>query len=70
MGAMAGRNPDDGAETWRMIDGYKVVLTPDDGQIAVRVPFFPGLFTWGATEDEALASAREAIDLALLDADS
>ena len=44
---------------------YTIVLTPDDGQVSVSVPALPGVFTWGATEDEALASAREAIELSL-----
>ena len=46
---------------------YTVVLTPDDGQIAVRVPALPGLFTWGKNRSEAMAAAREAIALYLED---
>jgi antitoxin HicB len=44
---------------------YTILLAPDDGQYSVRVPAMPGIFTWGATSDEALASAREAIELHL-----
>jgi predicted RNase H-like HicB family nuclease len=44
---------------------YTITLTPDDGQISVRVPAMPGVFTWGATDAEALTSAREAIELHL-----
>jgi antitoxin HicB len=45
---------------------YTVILTPDtDEQLSVTVPAMPGIFTWGVTPDEALASAREAIELYL-----
>jgi predicted RNase H-like HicB family nuclease len=46
---------------------YTVVLTqdPDDDAIMVTVPAMPGVLTWGATREEALASAREAIELHL-----
>ena len=42
---------------------YTVLLTPDhdEGGYAVRVPALPGLHTQGATYDQALANAREAI---------
>jgi antitoxin HicB len=48
-----------------MTHTYTIVLTPDDGQFSVRVPALPGVFTWGTSEDEAIASAREAIALHL-----
>jgi predicted RNase H-like HicB family nuclease len=43
---------------------YTVILTPerDGSAINVRVPAMPGVFTWGATPEEALVSAREAIE--------
>jgi antitoxin HicB len=46
---------------------YTVVLTPesDGSAINVMVPALPGVLTWGATVEEALASAREAIELHL-----
>ena len=46
---------------------YTVVLTPepDGSAVNVAVPAMPGVFTWGRTEAEALASAREAIALHL-----
>ena len=44
---------------------YTVVLTPDDGQIAVRVPAMPGIFTWDSTTERALNAAVEAIRLKL-----
>ena len=46
---------------------YTVVLTPEQDGSAynVTVPSMPGCLTWGATVDDALASAREAIALDL-----
>ena len=46
---------------------YTVVLVPEPegAPISVIVPAMPGVLTWGATRDEALASAREAIELHL-----
>jgi predicted RNase H-like HicB family nuclease len=39
----------------------KVILSPEaEGGFSVAVPAFPGCFTEGETEDEALANAREA----------
>jgi predicted RNase H-like HicB family nuclease len=42
---------------------YTVVLTaePDGSAWNVVVPTLPGCFTWGATVEEALAMARDAI---------
>ena len=46
---------------------YTVVLTPepDGSAFNVTVPAMPGCLTWGATVEEALAHAREAIALHL-----
>ena len=46
---------------------YTVVLTPepDGSAVNVAVPAMHGVHTWGATEADALASAREAIALHL-----
>ena len=44
---------------------YTILLTHDDGQISVRVPAMPSIVTCGATTDQALTSAREAIELHL-----
>ena len=46
---------------------YNVVLTvePDASAVNVAVPAMPGVLTWGATIDEALAAAQEAITLHL-----
>jgi predicted RNase H-like HicB family nuclease len=46
-----------------------VFLIPDaeDGGYTVQVPALPGCFTEGATADEALANARDAIRLYLED---
>ena len=45
---------------------YPVVLHTDDGiRFGVTVPDLPGCFSAGDTLDEALDSAREAIDLQL-----
>lgn len=46
---------------------YTVLLIPDpdDGGYTVRVPALPGITTEGATVAEALANAKEAIELML-----
>ena len=46
---------------------YTVILTPDAGEggYTVRVPALPGCNTEGVTLEEALANAREAIELYL-----
>jgi predicted RNase H-like HicB family nuclease len=51
-----------------MTGGYHVVLEPDanGGYVAV-VPAFPGCYSQGDTEQEALANAREAILLTIED---
>ena len=48
---------------------YTVVLTPEPDGSAwnVTVPALPGCFTWGATVEEALAIARDAIAVYLSD---
>lgn len=45
----------------------EVVLEPDEeaGGFVVTVPALSGCFTQGATEEEALANAKEAIELYL-----
>ncbi len=41
---------------------YRVLIEPDeDGRFVAEVPSLPGCVTQGATRDEALANAREAI---------
>lgn len=42
---------------------YHVVLVPDGGNYMVLVPSLPGCITFGATVEEALAMAKEAITL-------
>jgi antitoxin HicB len=45
---------------------YTIVLDPDlDGGFVVHVPALPEVCTQGDTEAEALANAREAIELAI-----
>lgn len=47
---------------------FTVILTPEPGQpdvYNVTVPALPGCFTWGQGREEALANAREAIELYL-----
>ncbi|MGI8643883.1 MAG: type II toxin-antitoxin system HicB family antitoxin [Thermomicrobiales bacterium] len=46
---------------------YTIVLTeePDGSAYNVTVPAMPGCLTWGATLDEAMVHAREAIALHL-----
>lgn len=47
---------------------YSVVLRPEpDGGFTVRVPALPEIVTYGADEEEALAMAKEAIELVLED---
>jgi predicted RNase H-like HicB family nuclease len=41
---------------------YTVLIYPDEGAYSVVVPALPGCVTWGSTLDEAVASAREAIE--------
>jgi predicted RNase H-like HicB family nuclease len=40
---------------------YRIVLHRSDEGFAVSVPGLPGCWSQGATEDEAIANAREAI---------
>ncbi|KAB2846712.1 MAG: type II toxin-antitoxin system HicB family antitoxin [Hyphomicrobiaceae bacterium] len=45
---------------------YTVILEPlDEGGFLVHVPALPEVVTGGDTEDEALAMAKEAIELVL-----
>jgi antitoxin HicB len=45
---------------------YSVVLCPEpEGGFTVRVPAFPEIVTYGQDEQEALAMAREAIELSV-----
>lgn len=46
---------------------YTIVLTPeaDGSAYNVTVPAMPGCLTWGATVEDAIAYAREAIALHL-----
>ena len=45
---------------------YTIILEPmEEGGFLVRVPALPEIVTCGDTEDEALAMAREAIELVL-----
>jgi antitoxin HicB len=49
-----------------MSQTYTVVLEPaDEGGFIVTVPALPEVATQGDTRDEALANAREAIELVL-----
>ena len=41
---------------------YPVVLHPSDEGFAVSCPGLPGCWSQGATEDEALANIRDAIE--------
>ncbi len=43
---------------------YRVTIQPDeDGVFIAEVPALPGCITQGATRQEALANAKEAIEL-------
>lgn len=46
---------------------YSILLLPEENSsgFTVEVPALPGLVTFGATREEALAMAREAIELYL-----
>jgi len=51
-----------------MTKRFTVVLQQgEDGMIVASCPALPGVWTQGATRDEALANAREAIELAVED---
>jgi predicted RNase H-like HicB family nuclease len=52
-----------------VVKTYTIVLEPDPeaGGFTVLVPALPGCVTEGATVEEALANAREAISLTLED---
>lgn len=41
---------------------YTVLIYPDEDAYSVVVPVLPGCVTWGSTLDEAVASARDAIE--------
>jgi antitoxin HicB len=41
---------------------YTVLIYPDEGAYSVVVLALPGCVTWGNTLDEAVSSAREAIE--------
>ena len=46
---------------------YHITLRPEpEGGFTVRVPALPEIVTYGETEDEALAMAKDAIELVLL----
>lgn len=45
---------------------YRVIISRDnEGHWLASVPAIPGSHTWGASKDEALANAREAIEVCL-----
>jgi predicted RNase H-like HicB family nuclease len=51
---------------------YTVILQPEtepgfEGYLNVIVPALPGCFTYGASREEALANAKEAIELYIED---
>jgi antitoxin HicB len=47
---------------------FAVVLEPEDeGGFTVRVPAFPEIVSYGKDEREALAMAKDAIDLVIAD---
>jgi predicted RNase H-like HicB family nuclease len=56
-------------EVARMDLAYRVVLEPEPDKSAynVIVPAFPHAHTWGSTIEEALAHAREVIELEIED---
>ena len=57
------------AEVDRMDLAYRVILEPEPDKSAynVIVPAFPNAHTWGSTVQEALAHAREVIELEIED---
>lgn len=56
-------------ESLRMDVAYRVILEPEPDKSAynVIVPAFPTAHTWGETVEEALAHAREVIELEIED---
>lgn len=50
----------------RAMPQYTVVLArEEDGRFSVSVPALPGCHTWGDTYEDAVAMAKDAIDLYL-----
>jgi len=50
------------------VRNYSVVLEPDvDGGYVAIVPAFPGCYSQGDTIEEALANAREAVEVTIED---
>jgi len=49
-----------------MLDSYIAKFREDDGSILVTFPDIPEAITGGGTDEEALANAQEALELALL----
>ncbi len=45
---------------------YTALVSQEDGVYIVDVPALPGCHTFGSTLEEALANAREAIELVIL----
>jgi antitoxin HicB len=45
---------------------YTALVSQEDGVYIVDVPALPGCHTYGNTLDEALANAREAIELVIM----
>ncbi|HEY0380684.1 MAG TPA: type II toxin-antitoxin system HicB family antitoxin [Candidatus Elarobacter sp.] len=56
-------------EVQRMDLAYRVILEPEPDKSAynVIVPAFPQAHTWGGTVEEALAHAREVVELEIED---
>ncbi|MEA1958737.1 MAG: type II toxin-antitoxin system HicB family antitoxin [Chloroflexota bacterium] len=44
---------------------YTIILVPEEEGYSVEVPALPGCYTQGETREEAIAMAREAIELYL-----
>jgi antitoxin HicB len=66
---MTGMNTFRHTEALRMDVAYRVILEPEPDKSAynVIVPAFPTAHTWGQTVEEALAHAREIIELEIED---
>lgn len=47
---------------------YRVILEPDDGGFRAIIPAFPHVFTCGDSVEDALAMAKDAIELELASA--
>jgi len=42
---------------------YRIIIEPDDVRFHAEISALPGCYSWGYTDDEALANIKEAAEL-------